>query len=87
MRWSVYILECADGTYYTGISNDVDKRIAAHAAGTGAKYTRGRGPFRLAYCEECGDRAAASRRELEIKSLSRPDKENLIGAGSCAPGG
>ena len=81
MRWSVYILECADGTFYTGISNDVDKRIAAHEAGTGAKYTRGRGPFTLRYCEDCADRAAASRREMEIKSLSRDAKETLIGAG------
>lgn len=80
MRWSVYILECADGTLYTGISNDVDKRIAAHEAGTGAKYTRGRGPFALRYCEECGDRADASRREMEIKSLTRDAKEALIEA-------
>lgn len=79
-RWSVYILECADGTLYTGISNDVEKRIAAHEAGTGAKYTRGRGPFALRYCEECADRAAASRREMEIKSMPHADKDLLIAA-------
>ena len=78
MRWSVYILECADGTLYTGISNDVEKRIAAHTDGTGAKYTRGRGPFKLLYCEECAGRAEASRREMEIKSLSREEKQALI---------
>lgn len=80
MRWSVYILECADGTLYTGISNDVEKRIAAHAAGAGAKYTRGRGPFTLRYCEECADRSAASRREMEIKAMPRAAKETLIAA-------
>lgn len=73
-NWTLYILECADGTLYTGITNDLPARIATHEAGTGAKYTRGRGPFTLVYHEECEDRAQASRREREVKKLSRAEK-------------
>jgi putative endonuclease len=73
-EWVVYILRCADDTLYTGITNNLENRLAAHEAGTGAKYTKGRGPFRLCYKEGCADRAAASRRELEIKALSRAEK-------------
>lgn len=79
-NWTLYILECRDGTFYTGITNDLNARLGAHEAGTGAKYTRGRGPFRLVYREECADRAAASRRELEVKKLSRMEKQALAGA-------
>ncbi len=78
MNWTVYILQCADGTLYTGITNDLDARISAHEAGTGAKYTRGRGPFKLVFREVARDRASASRREIEIKALSRQAKEQLI---------
>jgi len=78
MNWTVYILQCADGTLYTGITNDLDARISAHKAGTGAKYTRGRGPFKLVFREVALDRASASRREIEIKALSRQAKEQLI---------
>ena len=78
MNWTVYILQCADGTLYTGITNDLDARISAHEAGTGAKYTRGRGPFKLVFREVALDRASASRREIEIKALSRRAKEQLI---------
>ena len=77
MEWVVYILECADGTLYTGITNDLEKRIAAHEDGTGAKYTKGRGPFTLLYREECENRSAASKRELAIKKLSRAEKISL----------
>ena len=76
--WVLYILECADGTYYTGITNDLAKRLAAHDAGQGAKYTRGRGPLKVVYSEECDDRSHASQRELHIKKLSREDKVTLI---------
>lgn len=79
MKWSVYILRCADGTLYTGIAPDVEKRIALHNAGKGAKYTRGRGPVELVYQEELEDRAAASKREYAIKQLSRAEKLQLIG--------
>ena len=78
MKWFVYILECGDMTFYTGISNDLARRIEKHEHGLGAKYTKGRGPFKLVYSEECEDRASASRREREVKALSRLEKVALI---------
>lgn len=78
MGYFVYLVECADGTLYTGISTDVARRVAEHNAGTGAKYTRARRPVRVVYVEEAGDRSEASRREFEIKRLSRKEKEALI---------
>ena len=78
MGWYVYILECADTTYYTGITADIERRIAEHAAGTGAKYTKGRGPLNLIYEEGCADRSSASKREIEIKALSKAQKLVLI---------
>ena len=77
-KWYLYILRCGDGTLYTGITNDVEKRLAAHRAGRGAKYTRGRGPLELVYREELPDHSAALKRELEIKSMSRAEKEKMI---------
>ena len=76
--WSLYILRCGDGTLYTGIALNVEKRFKAHCTGRGAKYTRGRGPLTLLYQEVCGDHPAALRRELEVKALSRQEKEHLI---------
>ncbi len=76
--WKLYILRCADNTLYTGITTDVDKRFRAHSCGKGAKYTRGRGPLELVYREECGDHSTALKRELEIKALTREEKELLI---------
>lgn len=76
--WTIYILECGDGTLYTGITNRLAERLAAHESGAGARYTRGRGPFRLVYEEAASDRAAASRRELAIKKLTLPAKRRLI---------
>ena len=76
--WKLYILRCADNTLYTGITTDVEKRFKAHSSGKGAKYTRGRGPLELVYREECGDHSAALKRELEIKALTREEKELLI---------
>ena len=70
-RWYVYILRCGDGTLYTGITDNVERRLAAHRAGKGAKYTRGRGPLELVYREEVPDKSAALRREYQIKRLSR----------------
>ncbi len=81
MTWYCYLLECADNTLYCGITNDLDKRIAAHNAGEGAKYTRGRTPARLAYAEVCADKSAALKREREVKALSRTEKLTLCGAG------
>ena len=76
--WKLYILRCADGSLYTGITTDVQARFEAHSAGKGAKYTRGRGPLELVYTEECGDHSAALKRELEIKSLSREEKMQML---------
>lgn len=76
--WSVYILRCADGTLYTGVTTDVQRRFNAHQTGKGAKYTRGRGPLELVYREECLDKGAALKRELAIKGLSREEKLKLI---------
>lgn len=76
--WLCYILRCADDTLYCGITNDLDKRLAAHNAGTAAKYTRSRGPVKLVFVEECADRSTASRREMEIKRLTRLDKLAMI---------
>lgn len=74
----VYIVECSDGTLYTGWTNNLDKRIEQHCNGTGAKYTRGRGPVTLVYHEEFNDKRDAMRREYEIKKYSRINKLKLI---------
>lgn len=76
--WKLYILRCKDGSLYTGITTDIDARLATHRCGKGAKYTRGRGPLELVYSEECGDHSTALRRELEIKALPRAKKIQLI---------
>lgn len=78
MNWFCYLLRCADDSLYCGITNDLEKRLAAHNAGTASKYTRVRLPVELAYAEPCADRSTASRREMEIKSLTRTDKLALI---------
>lgn len=74
MSWLLYILRCRDGTLYTGITDDLTRRLAAHRAGKGAKYTRGRAPLTLVYREECADKSAALRRECAVKRLSREEK-------------
>ena len=76
--WKLYMLRCGDGSLYTGITTDVEKRFAAHNGGKGAKYTRSRRPLELVYTEECGDHSAALKRELEIKRLTRIEKLKLI---------
>jgi putative endonuclease len=75
----VYVLECADGSFYTGYTTDVDRRVAEHDAGEGAKYTRGRTPVELRHTESFDSRSAAMSREHEIKTFSRSKKEQLIG--------
>lgn len=77
----VYIVRCADGTLYTGWTSDLKKRIAAHNRGLGAKYTRGRAPVRLVYCEKFALREEAMSREVEIKKLSRGKKLELVDHG------
>lgn len=74
----VYILRCADGTLYTGYTDDVERRLRVHNSGKGAKYTRSRRPVALAYAEEWPDKSAALKREAAIKQLRRADKLALI---------
>lgn len=90
--WQVYILRCADGSLYTGIARDLGRRIAEHngAGAAGASYTRGRRPVRLVYSEGAASRSAASRREYELKQLTRAEKLQLImtsGASTAADKG
>lgn len=80
MRAFVYIVECADGSLYTGWTTDVHRRISEHNAGRGARYTRSRLPVRLVFVEAHPTPSAARRREAAIKRLSRADKERLISA-------
>lgn len=78
MRWSVYIIRCSDGSLYTGISNDVQRRFREHASGLGAKYFRGRQPKEVVYVETGHDRGSASKREIVIKKLPRAGKLQLL---------
>ena len=77
--WYLYILRCGDGTLYTGITTDIQRRLEAHRCGKGAKYTRGRGLLELAYQEACSTHSEALKREAAVKRLSRTEKEQLIG--------
>ncbi len=78
MSFYVYLLRCADGTLYTGYTDDPVRRTKIHNAGKGAKYTRARLPVELVYQEACADKSAALRREYEIKQLTRVQKLKLI---------
>jgi putative endonuclease len=78
MAFFCYLLECADGSFYTGWSTDPERRCRQHNAGRGARYTRSHRPVRLVYVEELPDRPSAMRREVQIKRLGRADKETLI---------
>ena len=73
-----YMLRCADGTLYTGWTNDLERRVKAHNNGTGAKYTKSRGPGKLVYFEEYETKEEAMSREFHIKQLTRSQKEELI---------
>jgi putative endonuclease len=77
LTWKVYILECADGTLYTGVTNDLTRRLEAHAKGRGAKYTRGRGPFAIRYTETHSSKGHALQREGHIKKLDTVSKRAL----------
>ena len=77
MDWLIYIVECRDGSLYTGITNDLQKRIDSHNAGTGAKYTAARRPVRLVFSENATSRSSASKREISIKRLTRKAKQEL----------
>ena len=74
MGWHTYIIKCNDDSLYTGITINLEKRLAAHNAGKGAKYTASRRPVQLVYCEEVANRSEASKRENTIKKLNRNDK-------------
>jgi len=76
--WYLYLVRCSDGSLYTGISTDVERRFAAHVANRGARRLRGRGPLELVYSRALGDRSLASRVEHRVKQLNRSDKERLI---------
>lgn len=76
--WKLYILRCRDGSLYTGITTDVQKRQAAHNCGKGAKYTRSRRPVELVYQESCKNHSEALRREIQVKTLTREEKEKMI---------
>ena len=76
-QWFVYMLECKDGTLYTGMTENVKRRLSMHRSGRGAKYTRGRGPLILRYTENCGSMSEALHREIAIKALTREEKIKL----------
>ena len=86
MRWCVYLLKCGDGSLYAGITNDLRRRLRAHRDGRGAKYTRGRGPIEVVHVEKAKDRAAASRREYELKRMPRRKKLLLVAAALALAG-
>ena len=77
-QWYLYILRCADDSLYTGITTDVQRRLADHRSGKGAKYTRGRGPVEVVYTEVLESYSAALKREAAIKRLKRPEKMALL---------
>jgi len=81
----VYVLRCGDGTFYTGYTTDVERRVREHAAGEGAKYTRGRTPVEVVHVEGYTSRSAAMSREYEFKQLSRSEKEEVVTDGEIPP--
>lgn len=80
--WHVYIVRCADGSLYTGITTDLERRIAAHNVGKGAKYTRARLPVKLVWHESAAGESAAKRREYEVRTMARAEKLRLIRGGA-----
>jgi putative endonuclease len=77
----VYILQCGDGTYYTGYTTNVEKRLSVHASGKGAKYTRGRLPVKLIYKKQCANKSEALKEEYKIKKLTKQQKMKLMKMG------
>lgn len=76
--WFLYVLECRDGTFYTGITKDIEERVRKHNSGAGARYTRGRRPVRVIHRERCRSRSEALKREKALKRLSRAEKEEYL---------
>jgi predicted GIY-YIG superfamily endonuclease len=81
MAWFVYVVRCRDGSLYTGVSTDVEDRVATHNAGRGARYTRSRRPVEVVHVEKKRSRSYALKREAAIKALPREEKLRLVGAG------
>ena len=79
--WMVYILECSDGSFYTGVTNNIERRQQQHNEGTASRYTRSRRPVVLRYQEICGSRSQALIRECSLRLLSRKEKEELVSRG------
>jgi len=78
-KWFVYLVRCRDGSFYTGITNDLEKRMIAHKSGKGSKYIRARGFDCLIGCRECVGKSQALKEELRIKKLGREGKERVFG--------
>ena len=76
--WFLYILKCGDGTFYTGVTTDIERRLRMHQEGTASRYTRTRRPVALVYREECAGRSQSLARECAVKALSRRRKEELV---------
>ncbi len=79
--WSLYILKCSDGSFYTGVTTDIDRRFREHDAGRASRFTRTRRPVVLVYQEACGSRSVALSRECAVKSMGRQGKEELVAGG------
>jgi putative endonuclease len=77
-NWIVYVLQCKDGSYYTGITNNIIRRLWMHSRGRGSKYTRTRLPVKIVWRKEVADKSSALKEEIRIKSLSRQEKEKLV---------
>jgi len=82
VTWFLYLIRCKDGSLYTGITTDVDRRFAEHQSGKGAKYLRGKAPLTLVFQQKVGSRSAALKAEASIKQLSKADKEGIVSTGS-----
>ena len=78
MKWIVYIVKCSDKSFYTGITNNLKKRLEIHISGNGSKYLRGRLPIKLIYKENFANRSQASKREIAIKKLNKKEKQLII---------
>lgn len=85
--WFVYMVECRDGSLYTGVTNDLERRLQQHNEGTGARYTRSRRPVRIRYSERCPSRSAALMRECAVRLLSPKEKWELVAAYDGSPAG
>ncbi len=84
-RWYLYLLRCGDGSLYTGVTNNLERRLKKHQAGKASRYTRTHGPLEMVYSETCGDRSSALIRECEVKEWPRAKKELLVAGIKIVP--